>query len=84
MLVGQHVFGVKALQQATPDEGAPDAPTHASLQLGHGALWRDGKRYLLDYQKKRAVLQPHRAVDTEPLAVTCVDTVYVISLWTTG
>ncbi len=38
MLVGQHLFGIDALDQATPDKGAQDAATQISLHLGHGSL----------------------------------------------
>ena len=36
--VGQHVFGLKALQQAPAHEGAQDAAAQGGLHLGHGGL----------------------------------------------
>ena len=38
MFVGQHLFGIDALDQPTPDKGAQDAATQIGLHLGHGSL----------------------------------------------
>ena len=36
--IGQHLFGLKALQQAPAHEGAQDAAAQGGLHLGHGGL----------------------------------------------
>lgn len=38
VLAGQHLLGIKALDQAAPDEGAQDAGAGSGLRLGHGSL----------------------------------------------
>ena len=38
MFVAQHLFGLKALQQAPAHEGAQDAAAQGGLHLGHGGL----------------------------------------------
>jgi len=38
VLVGQHLFGIKALQQAPPHEGAQDALAQGGLRLYYGNL----------------------------------------------
>ena len=51
VLVGQHVFGIKALDQTAPDEGAQDASAQGALHLGHGSFINPG-----GYVKNRARL----------------------------
>ena len=38
VLIAQHVFGLKALQQATTDKGAQDASAQGGLRLGRGSF----------------------------------------------
>ena len=38
MFVAQHIFSLKALQQAPAREGAQDAAAQGGLHLGHGGL----------------------------------------------
>jgi len=38
VLVGQHLFGVTTLDQATPEDGAQDASAQIGPHLGHDSL----------------------------------------------
>ena len=51
MLVGQHLFGLKALQQATTDKGAQDASAQGGLHLGCGSFV-DGTGRLEDHVRR--------------------------------
>ena len=65
VLVGQHLLGIKALDQAAPDEGAQDAGAGSGLHLSHGSLFQTACRVKIYAPIRQRLKHPIDHADVE-------------------